>query len=41
MKGHAALIDQARKITIRIIVSIFMQNPIQFGENEDLKYLPS
>jgi pantoate--beta-alanine ligase len=38
-EGHLSLIRRARKETGFVVVSIFV-NPIQFGQNEDLKKYP-
>src|SRR5262245_15777251 len=38
-EGHAALIRAARKITARVVVSIFV-NPTQFGPKEDFAKYP-
>jgi pantoate ligase/cytidylate kinase len=37
--GHRALIDHARRLADRVVVSIFV-NPLQFGPNEDFTRYP-
>ncbi len=37
--GHMALVDAARRLSPRVVVSIFV-NPKQFGPNEDLARYP-
>ncbi len=38
-RGHLALVEEARRIGRRVVVSIFV-NPTQFGPNEDLARYP-
>ncbi len=38
-RGHLALIERARSVARRVVVSIFV-NPLQFGPNEDLARYP-
>jgi len=38
-EGHLRLVDRARELTDRVVVSIFV-NPLQFGPNEDLSRYP-
>jgi len=38
-EGHLRLVDRARELTDRVVVSIFV-NPLQFGPNEDLLRYP-
>lgn len=37
--GHLKLVDEARKRTGRVVMSVFV-NPLQFGQNEDLAKYP-
>lgn len=37
--GHLALVAEARRHAVRVVVSIFV-NPLQFGENEDIDSYP-
>jgi len=39
-QGHLALVDRARELAPRCVVSIFV-NPLQFGPQEDLQNYPS
>ena len=38
-EGHLRLVDRARELADRIVVSIFV-NPLQFGPHEDLSRYP-
>ena len=38
-KGHASLIETAKKTCDKVVVSVFV-NPIQFGPNEDFDKYP-
>src|SRR6266511_5820457 len=38
-EGHLRLVDRARELAERVVVSIFV-NPLQFGANEDLARYP-
>src|ERR1041384_2072829 len=38
-QGHLRLVDRARELAERVVVSIFV-NPLQFGPNEDLARYP-
>lgn len=38
-EGHLKLVDEARKRTGRVVMSVFV-NPLQFGANEDLSKYP-
>src|SRR5947209_11958622 len=38
-EGHLRLVDRARELTDRVVVSIFV-NPLQFGPHEDLSRYP-
>ena len=38
-EGHLRLVDRARELAERVVVSIFV-NPLQFGPNEDLSRYP-
>lgn len=38
-EGHLKLVDEARKRTGRVVMSVFV-NPLQFGQNEDLSKYP-
>src|SRR5213595_2196039 len=38
-EGHLRLVDRARELTDRVVVSIFV-NPLQFGPTEDLSRYP-
>src|SRR6059036_3509073 len=38
-EGHLRLVDRARELAERVVVSIFV-NPLQFGPNEDLARYP-
>src|SRR5881394_3808362 len=38
-EGHLRLVDRARELADRVVVSIFV-NPLQFGANEDLARYP-
>lgn len=38
-EGHLRLVDRARELTDRVVLSIFV-NPLQFGPNEDFRTYP-
>ena len=38
-EGHLRLVDRARELAERVVVSIFV-NPLQFGPHEDLARYP-
>ena len=38
-EGHLALVDRARELADRVVVSVFV-NPLQFGPEEDLERYP-
>src|SRR5713101_7221042 len=38
-EGHLRLVDRARELSERVVVSIFV-NPLQFGPSEDLARYP-